>query len=389
MQTYSGAYAGSKIRPLLKNAKESIWIVSPWLGKEYATLLTQLSQKGIEVRIITSKDKFNVESIDILKACENPNLSFLVLDKDGPDEKGVFIHSKIYLVDKKFGVSGSANLTYSGLNKNIETLTIAETAEEVEQIENNFMRLWLKYERKSLSKEALARTSVLIRNAIPLANIDQVFGGSLENLMLDDLKLTYRPYYFFEFIFRGSVRSPPLSFEDKGFVIMDAITRQIVQDGLLSEEINRNPVTDYILNTENKYKLEVLSPKSDYREARELAYDHIIQENTQYYTQYYRGGRGYERLYVPRKYEISFLKNYLVSVPVWSFESKFTDGLKHSSLKFASSGIYWQDKVYCPQCKSKIQANEILKCQFCGKRICQTCVRETGIIFKKKLCQKC
>lgn len=67
MKTYSGINAGSQIRPLIDNAQESVWIVSPWLGKEYASFLASMSQRGLEVRIITSKVDFNLESIEILK----------------------------------------------------------------------------------------------------------------------------------------------------------------------------------------------------------------------------------------------------------------------------------------------------------------------------------
>ena len=392
MKTYSGSNAGSKIRPLLDNAEESVWIVSPWLGKEYAKLLATLSQKGIEVRIITSKVDFNLESLEILKACENQNLSYLVLDRERTDEKGVFIHAKIYLVDKKFGISGSANLTYSGLNTNVETLSIAENSDEVQQIENDFMRLWLKYEKNSLSKEALSSgTSYSIKKALPLASK----GEFLETKSVQNTKLTYYPYYFFEFIFRGSVRSPPLSFEDKGFLVMDGITRQIIDDDMLINEINNKPVVDYVLNTENKYKIEIVQPKTDYRESRELALDYIIRKNTRNYKQYYqnRGGyggvTGYDRLYVPRRYDISFLKNYLVSVPVWSIESNNTDGLRHSSSILASSGYLWRDMIYCPICQGKTRASDTVNCEVCGKVSCRNCIHETGFIFKKKLCPTC
>ena len=50
-----------------------------------------------------------------------------------------FIHSKIYIVDKKQAISGSANLTNSGLNYNVESLNIAKNADEVQQLEVDFM----------------------------------------------------------------------------------------------------------------------------------------------------------------------------------------------------------------------------------------------------------
>jgi hypothetical protein len=313
----------------------------------------------------------------------------LVLDKDKSDEKAVFIHSKIYLVDKEFGITGSANLTYSGLNTNVETLSIAETPEEVQQIETDFMRLWLKYEKNDLSKEGLSSgSSYSIRNALPLTT-------PIKTENVQNAKLTYHPYYFFEFIFRGSVRSPPLFFEDKGYFAIDGITRQIVLDNLLVEEITSKPVTDYVLKTENKYQLEIVQAKTNFQESKELAYDYIIKKNTKEYKQYYqnRGGyggvTGYDRLYVPRKYDISFLKNYFVSVPVWTFERKNRDGLRHYTLAFASSGVLWKDMIYCPICKRKMWESEMFNCEVCGKRLCHNCIRETGLIFKKKLCPSC
>jgi phosphatidylserine/phosphatidylglycerophosphate/cardiolipin synthase-like enzyme len=68
MKTYCDSNGGSQIEPVLWNARESVWIISPWLGKDYAEELVSLSQKGIEVKIITSYVDLNIESIEILKA---------------------------------------------------------------------------------------------------------------------------------------------------------------------------------------------------------------------------------------------------------------------------------------------------------------------------------
>src|SRR3990170_7612286 len=129
MKTYCDSNAGSQIEKFLWNARESVWIISPWIGKNYAERLAFLSQKGIEVRIVTSNVDYNGESLEVFKVSENPNLMLLVLDK----EKDAFIHSKIYIVDKRHAISGSANFTYSGLNKNVESLNIAENEEEIQK----------------------------------------------------------------------------------------------------------------------------------------------------------------------------------------------------------------------------------------------------------------
>jgi hypothetical protein len=386
MKTYSGSNAGSYIKPLLENAKESIWIISPWLGKEYARLLVSLSQRGVEVRIITSKVDYNLESLGIFTACENPNLYFLVLDRERPDDKATFIHAKMYLVDKKFGISGSANLTYSGLNTNVESLSIAETEEEIQHIERDFMRLWLRYEKESMSREALTdSTSYSIRKSLPLSN-NLAF---IDQPNIERKELVYYPYFFFEFIFRGFVRSPPLVFEDNGFLVLDGISRQIVNDTLLVHEINNKPATDYILKTDGKYKLEIAQPKiSDFREARELVLNYIIKKNTRNYVQYY-GNRGYDRVFVPRRYDISFIKSDFVQVPIWYLEMYEPDGLKHQKITLASSGNVWNEKIYCPVCQTKIWIKDAINCETCGKKLCQRCIQETGLIFKKRYCPSC
>jgi len=62
METYTGSDAGSQIEPVLWNARESVWIISPWVGENYAKRLVLLSQKGIEVRLVTSNVDYNGKS---------------------------------------------------------------------------------------------------------------------------------------------------------------------------------------------------------------------------------------------------------------------------------------------------------------------------------------
>ena len=143
MRTFCRSAAESSMEQLLWNARESVWIISPWLGQYYAERLVELAHEGIEVRIITSNVDYNRKSLDILRTYENPKLIMLVLNKN----KIATIHSKIYIVDKKYAISGSANLTYSGLNSNNKTLRLAESKQEVQQLEMDFMRLWMKFER--------------------------------------------------------------------------------------------------------------------------------------------------------------------------------------------------------------------------------------------------
>lgn len=318
----------------------------------------------------------------------------LVLRKEKPDVKPTFVHAKIYIIDNESAVSGSANLTYSGLHSNVESLSIAETQEEVQQFEMEFRRIWMEFENKSMSKEELSSgTSYSLKNALPLSHTIE----NISNPNVTGKELIYHPYYFFEFIFRGSPKSPPIEFKDKGFVVLDGITREMLNNELLVKEINYNPKTDYVLKTEDKYQVKILKPTiQTYQEAKELALDYIITKNTRHYTQYYQrrsamgngGTTGYDILYVPRPYEISFVKSDFVQVPLWYIEADEPDGRKQK-IFFGSSERLWGEQLYCPECQRKIWVSQAVRCQTCGKRVCPNCFRRIGLVSKKNVCKLC
>jgi hypothetical protein len=383
MKTYSGHNAGSSIEPILWNARKAVWIISPWVGKDYAKQLVSLSQKGIEVRVVTSNVDYNSESLAVFKASDNPKLILLVLDK----EKVGFIHSKLYIVDRAHAISGSANLTYSGLNSNVESLSIAETREEVQQIENDFMRIWMSFERKSMSNEELSvEVPHSIKYALPLS----VNYGNIDHPNIKSKELVYHPYYFFEFSFRASAgKSPPILFENSGFIMLDGVTRQLVNDYRLFEEVKNHTIDDYLLKTENKYLLRIHEPKiRDFREAKEIVLDHIIKVNTKHYTQNY-GSRSYDRIFVPYRRIIRFIRSGLVRLPLWYIERHEPDGRRHQDIVLGASGKKWKELLYCPECQKKIWLSQAIKCKMCGKQVCQDCINEVGLIFKKKLCSSC
>jgi hypothetical protein len=301
-------------------------------------------------------------------------------------EKAAFIHSKIYIVDKNKAISGSANLTYSGLNKNIESLSIAETKDEVERIETDFMRVWMDFERKRMSNEALSNgTTHSIKYALPLS----INYGEIDDPNIKEKTLIYHPYYFFEYIFRGSVRSPPLLFEDEGFYLLDAArNREIFQDQILAKEIVAQPKTEYFIKTESRFDIQIKKSNVNFYEAKQLVIDLIRKRNTHHYTQQY-GTRSYERLFVPRKGDISFVRSEFVRVPIWSIEIHEPHGKRHEDFIFGSSGTKWNERLYCPDCQNKVWIAQAVTCQMCGKQFCQQCVNTVGIIFRKKLCRTC
>lgn len=383
MRTYCGSTAGSSLEPILWNARESIWIISPWLGKYYAERLASLAQEGIEVRIVTSNVDYNRESLEVIKAYEHPNLKLLVLDQN----KVAFIHSKIYIVDKQYAISGSANLTYSGLNSNVESLNIAENIDEVQRLEMDFMRLWMEFESKNMSTQQLSNHKYYsIKNALPLHKNY----GEIDSPNIKDKELIYHPYFLFEYRFRTSVgKSPPVLFENSGLVVLDGLTREILNDNLLTREIHNHRIEDYSLKPENKYKLKIYKPKiQSFQEAKELVLDHIIKQNTKHYKQHYTN-KSYDKIFVPYRSIIRFIKNDFVQLPIWYLEREDPDKTKHQDIIFGTSGTKWNELLYCPECQKKIWIEDANSCRVCGKQLCPDCIKKVGLLFKKTLCNSC
>jgi hypothetical protein len=176
---------------------------------------------------------------------------------------------------------------------------------------------------------------------------------------------------------------------DSGFLVLDGETRQIVDNNLLVEEIKNNPITDYILKTEDKYRLTTRQQKVEsFREARELVLNHIIVKNTKHYTQYY-GNRSYDRIFVPYRNIVSFPKSGFVRVPYWYYEIFESERRHYQSIVFGASGRKWSELIYCPGCQKKIWINQAISCESCGTKVCPDCINEKGFVFKKKLCGLC
>jgi hypothetical protein len=226
-----------------------------------------------------------------------------------------------------------------------------------------------------------------IKNALLLS----INYGDIDDPNIKDKKLVYYPYYFFEFSFRASVRSHV--FQNSGLVVLDALKGRIVNDKSLVEEIRNHSVEDYVLKTESKYHLDIHQPTvSDFREARGLVLDYIIEKNTVHYTETYSGkygGRSYDRTFVPYPSIIRFIKSGFVQVPLWYIERHEPDGRKHQDIIFGSSKRKWNELLYCPECQKKIWINQAVTCKICGKQMCPDCINEVGLIFKKKLCSSC
>lgn len=172
--------------PFLTESKESLDVVSPYLSAEYARLLVRKAESGVIVRLITSSwtGRYHQQALGVL--APGPTLRFywppfvagllglVILSVLGYFPLGIlvlagcvvaaifakrqpvrsihtlqvkmqpreFVHVKLYIVDRRVAVAGSANLTFSGMNSNVERVEVKESPEEVAQEIVAFEELW-------------------------------------------------------------------------------------------------------------------------------------------------------------------------------------------------------------------------------------------------------
>jgi len=193
-RVYTGIVA-PYVLPALQAATRSLDIVSPYLSPEYAQLLRSKASAGVRVRLITSDstNRYHREALYSLRQSNQEyalNLGFwwylvlaltigsaglmlgqsawlkyvasitcLVIIAIGLRKHltrrqtgsiplylkmmpGQFVHVKLYVIDAVKAIVGSANLTYSGMNKNIERIEEKTESAEIQQEMRVFESLW-------------------------------------------------------------------------------------------------------------------------------------------------------------------------------------------------------------------------------------------------------
>lgn len=66
-QIYTGRDCGKIVEPLLQKAKKRIWVATPYISEEYASLLVLKAKEGVNVRILTVDLSENRKAIAQLK----------------------------------------------------------------------------------------------------------------------------------------------------------------------------------------------------------------------------------------------------------------------------------------------------------------------------------
>lgn len=129
---------GRILEPLLRGAKKSLDISSPFISPKYARMLVEKSKEGVKVRVLTSAPKegelkHHLEALEILKQNISDSLEVRIAES---------LHAKMYIIDKKTVVTGSANLTESGLFRNLEHIEVKMEPKTVDEDMKMFEELW-------------------------------------------------------------------------------------------------------------------------------------------------------------------------------------------------------------------------------------------------------
>jgi len=135
--------AGEVIEPILFKAKEQVDVSSPYISPKYAEKLIEMANKGIKIRVITWRPKelkeeykYHKDALDLLEneSKKQKNLQVKAVEK--------LHHIKMYLTDRRMSITGSANLTESGMYHNVEHVHVKFDLAAVSKDMSDFEELW-------------------------------------------------------------------------------------------------------------------------------------------------------------------------------------------------------------------------------------------------------
>jgi HKD family nuclease len=368
--------ASKYVEPIFR-AKKSAWVCSPWISKSYAEKLYDLSRRGVEVRIITSDDVYNADTYSYLsQLSQTTNFDVHFIKKEA-------VHSKIYVVDGEYAVTGAVNFTYTGLYKQTNNFTVAEN-EEVEPIVKDFMRLWIGFK-----SENVRPTQSTLKNMLPIMSYEKAVHAEINNAnILETLsaKLIISPYYKIHYSLLENVRLPwyqQTVVEDKGLVVIDANSGELLNYNestnytsyeIIRELKNITPLKEAIIDSSEKYDLEnrEWDVKVDNYKAEALARNYIKERNRKNISyDDRREGRKYQS-YLPSDRAITILSQDLILIPIWHFKYAFKDK-NFERILLASSGeiltsSFHKGGAICEDCGKSISRARL--CSICNKWLC-------------------
>ena len=147
MRSYVDRRAGRYIHSKLRSASRSAYICTPYIDQKYIDELVSLTQRKILVKLISGSSQKSFNLKDYLRSCPIDYQNFKHVVTPRTD----FVHAKIVIIDEKYAVDGSANLTKNGLWEQVNYVHVYDTEGEVRQVIDAFDKIWT-YNEKHLSE---------------------------------------------------------------------------------------------------------------------------------------------------------------------------------------------------------------------------------------------
>ncbi|RLF23944.1 MAG: hypothetical protein DRN15_04310 [Thermoprotei archaeon] len=127
VESKAGMGIGEEIIESIRDAKERVWVCTPFISIKYAKLLAEKASEGLDVRIITSPSSSSIRALDAIR---DSDVRIKIVEE-------AFIHAKLYIIDD-VTFTGSVNLTESSIEKNYEVLTVFR-GEEGRELREQFL----------------------------------------------------------------------------------------------------------------------------------------------------------------------------------------------------------------------------------------------------------
>ena len=151
IETFVGTNLGEIIKKEFLNAKKSILISTPAISFSIWKIIFKILKNGIKIKIITSEEwgsdseKTNQIAIKLMNE-QNESFSNLLEYKIIKKSNFEVVHPKIYIIDEKIAIIGSANLTENGFYNFVEFIEIFKEKNYVNIIREDFNKLWKLFE---------------------------------------------------------------------------------------------------------------------------------------------------------------------------------------------------------------------------------------------------
>ena len=142
---FPSEYAHKKLLKKLASAKKFCWVCIYCLTNDkISAVLWDLSQKGVDVRVITDDE-----------TAENRGSDLVPLAKAGipirvDNNRNARMHNKFVVIDDYMVINGSFNFTTSAYKSNNENLVISYEHGLVSSFKYEYERLWKQYEEGEL-----------------------------------------------------------------------------------------------------------------------------------------------------------------------------------------------------------------------------------------------